>query len=203
MRKLFISGIGTDVGKTVVSSIVVEKLKADYWKPIQAGDLELTDTMKVRQLVSNSKTVFHKEAYKFTNSVSPHYAAALDRITIDPKNIYLPISDNDTLVIEGAGGLMVPLNENYLIIDLIKDIEAEIILVSNNYLGSINHTLLSIEAIQTRNLPLIGIIFNGISNPETERIIQMHTGIRCLGQIPNNPEVNKEFVLKCTSLLTI
>src|ERR1700753_1865673 len=144
-KPLFVTGIGTGIGKTIVSVILVEKLQADYWKPVQSGDLQDTDSDKIRSLVSNDKTRIFPEAYRLTQPFSPHKSAAIDNVTIDPDAFVVPVTDN-MLIIEGAGGLMVPLNNNFLMIDLIKKLNAEVILVSRNYLGSINHTLLSLEA---------------------------------------------------------
>lgn len=190
----FISGIGTNIGKTVVSAILTEALEADYWKPIQAGDIHHTDTDKVKELISNKKSVFHKEAYCLTQPMSPHAAAKMDGIEINLNEIKLPTTNNK-LIIEGAGGLMVPLNNNTLIIDLIEKIPAEVILVSQNYLGSINHTLLSIESLQTRNINIKGIIFNGEENTDSEQFILSHTKVNCLGRIKQHAVVNKEVVL--------
>lgn len=203
MRNIFVTGIGTDIGKTIVSAILVEKLKADYWKPVQSGDLDHTDTMKVKALVSNPDSVFHPEAYRLSKPLSPHHAAKLDDISIAKDKILMPEHQNDTLIIEGAGGLMVPLNTNYLIIDLARDLGAEIVLVSKAYLGSINHTLLSIEAIQQRKLPLLGIIFNGHSNPESEQVILAYSGVRCIGRIPEAEIPGREFIRNCTALIEI
>src|SRR4051812_24407900 len=133
-KHYFVTGIGTGIGKTLVSAVLTEKLKADYWKPIQSGDLENSDTLKVKALVSNSITIFHPETYCLTQPFSPHKSANLDGIEIDPARFVIPPTNN-TLIIEGAGGLMVPLNDNFLIIDLIKKLNAEVILVSQNYLG--------------------------------------------------------------------
>ncbi|MEO6497447.1 MAG: dethiobiotin synthase, partial [Mucilaginibacter sp.] len=127
-QPLFVTGIGTGIGKTIVSAILVEKLKADYWKPVQAGELDDSDTMKVQELVSNPVSVFHPEAYRLTRPYSPHKAADLDDVTIDLKAISLPQTGNQ-LLIEGAGGLMVPLNDGSLVIDLIKQLGAKAILV--------------------------------------------------------------------------
>ena len=113
MKKLFITGIGTDIGKTIVSSIIVEALKADYWKPIQSGDLSFTDTMKVQSLITNTTSVFHQESYKFVNPLSPHAAAALEDTRIDLERTKSPETTNN-LIIEGAGGLLVPLNDKHL-----------------------------------------------------------------------------------------
>src|ERR1700712_618792 len=126
-RTIFITGIGTGIGKTIISAVLVEKLKADYWKPVQSGDLENSDTLIVKNLISNSSTIFHPEAYQLTQPFSPHKSAAIDGITIDPVKIIIPETEN-TLIIEGAGGLMVPLNNQFLIIDLIKKLNAEVIL---------------------------------------------------------------------------
>src|ERR1700733_2925313 len=131
-KPIFVTGIGTGIGKTLVSAILVEKLKADYWKPIQSGDLDDSDTRKVKSLVSNNISHFHREAYRLTQPFSPHKSAAMDGIAIDPKKIVLPATENQ-LVIEGAGGLMVPLNSNFLMIDLIKQLGADVILVRQLY----------------------------------------------------------------------
>src|ERR1035438_4434649 len=121
MRKIFVTGTGTDVGKTIVSAILVEKLKADYWKPVQAGSLNETDTMRVKELITNSKSSFHSEGYCLSGYMSPHAAANSDGIKINLSKIKLPVTKNH-LIIEGAGGLMVPLNEKSLVIDLIKQL---------------------------------------------------------------------------------
>lgn len=172
---LFVTGIGTDVGKTVVSAILVEKLKADYWKPIQSGDLDNSDTMKVQALISNPISKFHPEAYRLTQPYSPHKSAALDGVTIDLDQINLPQTDNQ-LVIEGAGGLMVPLNNTHFIVDLIQKFEAEVVLVVKHYLGSINHTLLSLELLKQKKIKVNTLIFNGDSDEYSEKIINGQTG---------------------------
>ena len=194
MKKYFITGIGTDVGKTVVSAILTEALEADYWKPVQAGDLDNSDTIKVQHLISNSKTVFHQEAYQLTEPMSPHAAAKIDELEIDLDKIQIPETKN-SLIVEGAGGLMVPLNDNHLIIDLIKKLDIEVVLVSQNYLGSINHTILSFESLKVRKLKVAGIIFNGETNEATEQYILNYTGVPCFGRIQKHQTINKEIVL--------
>lgn len=188
----FITGIGTDVGKTVVSGILTEALKADYWKPVQAGDLENSDSMKVKKLVSNNETVFHPEGISLSQPMSPHAAAAIDEIQISAKNIKRPQTAND-LIIEGAGGLLVPLNHTETIADLILTND-RIILVSRNYLGSINHTLLSLETIKNRGLNCFGIIFNGEQNKASEEVILQMTGVRFLGRINEEPYFDRNVV---------
>jgi dethiobiotin synthetase len=193
MRPLFITGIGTGIGKTIVSAIMVEHLKADYWKPIQSGDLDNSDTLMVKSLISNTKTTFHPEAYRLTQPYSPHKSAALDGITINPAQIILPKTDNQ-LIIEGAGGLMVPLNDNYFIIDLIKQLDAEVILVSQNYLGSINHTLLSLEVLKAKNITVKAIVFNGESDEWSESIIKKLVGPINYYHIPTLSNVDKTII---------
>ncbi len=193
MKKIFVTAIDTNAGKTVVSAILTEALKADYWKPVQAGELHDTDTMKARALVSNSTSVFHEETYRLKTPMSPHAAAARDGVTIDLDSIKLPTTDN-TLIIEGAGGLMVPLNENEFVIDLIKKLDAEVVLISRHYLGSINHTLLSAATLKQYGVKVRGIIFNGDEIEGTEEIILKHTGYKHIGTIGEEEVIDKEMV---------
>jgi len=194
MATYFITGIGTGIGKTLISAILTEKLKADYWKPIQSGDLDTSDSITIKSLISNEKTIIHPESYRLTQPLSPHLSARLDGIEIDLQKINTPATDNH-LIIEGAGGLMVPLNENELIIDLIKKLNAEVILVSQNYLGSINHTLLSLNLLKQYEIPVKGIVFNGDENQETERYIQQYGKVKSLGHVPNLKLINKENIV--------
>lgn len=183
--KLFITGISTDVGKTIASAIIVEALQADYWKPIQAGDLEHSDTHKVQSLVSNTQSQFHPNSYALQTPASPHLAAAKDGITIDLNQIQEPETTNH-LVVEGAGGILVPLNDTQSVVDLIQS-DYKVIVVSRHYLGSINHTLLTIEALQNREIQVAGIIFSGDENSSTESIILSRTAVPCLGRIAQEP----------------
>ena len=192
--KLFITGISTDVGKTIASSILVEALEADYWKPIQAGDLDNSDSHKIESYISNNKTVIHKNSYLLNTPASPHLAAKLDGITIDLNQIKEPATENH-LIIEGAGGLFVPLNDTDCVIDLIKP-DYKVVVVSRHYLGSINHTLLTIEALQNRKINIAGIIFNGNENKSTEEIILSKTGIKSLGRINEEPYFDKNVILE-------
>lgn len=192
-KPLFVTGIGTGVGKTVVSAILVEKLKADYWKPVQSGDLHHSDTLAVQGLVSNPTTVFHPEAYHLTQPYSPHKSAALDGIIIDPGQILLP-QTNKQLIIEGAGGLMVPLNDHFFMIDLIKKLNAEVALVCKHYLGSINHTLLSIEALKAKGIPLKHIIFSGVADADSERVILTQLNHVAVSRVPALQAINKQSI---------
>lgn len=190
MHRYFITGIGTEVGKTIVSAIITEALEADYWKPVQAGDLDNSDTKKVQNLISNKKSNFHPNAFALNTPMSPHAAAAIDGVELTSAKIKEPVSHND-LVIEGAGGLLVPINDHETIVDLIKP-DYRVILVSRHYLGSINHTLLSLEALKMRNLSCFGIIFSGKENKSTEEIIQKMSRIRILGRIDEESHFTKE-----------
>lgn len=193
---LFVTGIGTEVGKTVISAILTEALEADYWKPVQAGDLDYSDTHKVKDLVSNSNSVFHCETHALNHPMSPHAAAERDGVEISLNDFKIPHTDNN-LVIEGAGGLMVPLNKRDCMIDLIEGLGVEAVLVSRNYLGSINHTLLSVEALKSRGIAIKGIIFNDEENAETESVILEMTGLQCLGRVGMIEDLSKESVAKC------
>ncbi len=183
--KLFITGISTDVGKTIASAIIVEALQADYWKPIQAGDLEHSDTHKVQSLVSNTQSHFHSNSYALQTPASPHLAAAIDGITIAMNEIQEPKTNNH-LVVEGAGGIFVPLNETQSVVDLIQP-DYKVIVVSRHYLGSINHTLLTIEALQNRKIQVAGIIFSGDENKSSESIILSRTAVPLIGRIAQEP----------------
>ena len=196
--KLFITGISTDVGKTIASAIIVEALEADYWKPIQAGDMDNSDTHKVKSQISNTKSRFFENSYKLNTPASPHYAAELDGIAIDLNKIKEPQTKNH-LVIEGAGGIFVPLNETDCVIDLIQP-DYKVIVVSRHYLGSINHTLLTIEALQNRKLNIGGIIFSGNENKASESIILNKIGINCIGRIDQEPYFDQNVIREYADL---
>lgn len=193
MKNYFITGIGTNIGKTIVSAILTEAIEADYWKPIQAGDLDNSDSLKIKNLISNTITKVHKEAYQLKYAMSPHAADKLENITIDLDKITLPKTANN-LIIEGAGGLMVPLNNTALVIDLIAKLESEVILVSQNYLGSINHTLLTAQVLLKNNIPVKGIIFNGNKNESSEKFILEYTKLNLLGRVDETTYVTKDWI---------
>jgi dethiobiotin synthetase len=193
MRRVFVTGIGTDVGKTVVSAILVEALRADYWKPVQAGGLDEPDSRRVRALISNPDSAIHPEQFRLRTPASPHAAAALDGVDIEVRAFRIPESSR-SLVIEGAGGVLVPLNDHELMADLIRYLQAEVVLVARGYLGSINHTLLSIEALRARNIPLLGLVLNGEwSAPAREAVVQ-HGGALCLGAVNHEQRLDRECI---------
>ncbi|MCR6638212.1 MAG: dethiobiotin synthase [Sporocytophaga sp.] len=190
----FVTAINTDSGKTLVSAILTQALQADYWKPIQSGVER--DADKVRDLINNNHSLIFNESYWFQTPASPHYAAEVENVTIDLDKILIPGNKGNNLVIEGAGGVLVPLNDTHFVIDLAAKFNAEIILVSNNYLGSINHTLLTINEIKRRGLSIKGIIFNGPRNESTEDFILKHSGLKCLLKIDQEKEIDQFVVNK-------
>lgn len=190
-EKYFVTGISTGIGKTLVSAVLTEKLRADYWKPIQSGDLHQSDSLTVAKLISNTQTKIHKEVYRLNQPLSPHLSAKLDGVEIDLALFQLPETKNN-LIVEGAGGLMVPLNDQQLIADLIEQLDLEVVIVSQNYLGSINHTLLTVNELKNRGLKTKGIIFNGASNLESENYILNYTGLQCLGKVPMMENINRD-----------
>lgn len=187
----FVTAIGTDSGKTLISAILTEALSADYWKPIQAG--EPADTDKVKSLVSNNHSTFHPEAFRLKTPASPHAAAKAEGVELSVDEIGLVQTEND-LVIEGAGGVMVPINDLEFVIDIARQPDTEIVLVADLYLGSINHTLLTVDYLKKNDFKVKGIIFNGDVNEESERIIELHSGYRVLLHLPKLGMINPEIV---------
>lgn len=192
VRKIFVTGIGTNVGKTVFSAVLAEALQADYWKPVQAGTHAQTDSMYVQSMLSNKKSQVWTEAFVLKEPMSPHAAAAREGIQLKAADMVLPRTTNQHLIIEGAGGVMVPLHNDFLIRDLISLFDAEVVLVSSNYLGSINHTLLSIEALKPFKLK--GIVFSGIPNEESESFILNYSRVPLLGRIPQAQSITPAWV---------
>jgi len=189
--KYFITAIDTDVGKTIISAIVVKALGAAYWKPIQCGDLVFSDTMKVESLVENVSTF--SEAYALEFPLSPHESARLSDVKVNMEKFSLP--KERPIVVEGAGGLMVPLNDQGdLVIDIAKKIDAQIIVVIKNYLGSINHSLLTIDYLKRNNYNIKGLVINGESTPSSERIIEKISGCKILFRTPFCENVNSAFI---------
>ncbi|MDO6812697.1 dethiobiotin synthase [Tenacibaculum soleae] len=197
MKKYFITGISTEVGKTVASAIVTEALQADYWKPIQAGELEDSDSHKIKKFISNKKTVIHPNSYALKTPMSPHAAAEIDGVTVELSKINEPKTNNN-LVIEGAGGLLVPLNNSDTILDIIK-LNYKVIVVSRHYLGSINHTLLTVKLLQEKGFD-VAIIFSGDEHKTTEEIIKKMTNVTVIGRIDEEPYFDKNVVKEYAEL---
>lgn len=198
MKGYVVAGIGTDVGKTVVAAVLVEALDADYWKPVQAGELSHTDSHEIEQLAPGNGRQIHAEVYRLTEAMSPHAAAEIDAVTIRRDSLKLPACDtrtsNRTLIVELAGGLMVPMAPGLLNIDLLSDWGLPVVLVSRYYLGSINHTLLSVEALRRRNIPIAGIVFNGDPVETSRSVILAETKLPVIADIPTAQEVDAEII---------
>ena len=187
--KYFVTAISTDSGKTLVSAILCDALGLDYWKPIQSGsDRDIDEVFSI----TSENMICFPEQYLLNTPESPHAAAEKDGVKIDLNKFVIPDSEN--LLIEGAGGLMVPLNDDDLILDLIKKLDVPVVLVSNTYLGSINHTLLSCELLKINNIKVAGLVFNGEENKDSEAIIEKRTGYPVLLRVPKFDKVNKETV---------
>ena len=194
MKPIFITGAGTGVGKTLVAAIVTEALQADYWKPVQAGYAEGTDSLWIEKMLSNKKTIIHPELYKLKMAASPHLAAEAEQKKIVLKDIinHLPKTKNQ-LIIEGAGGLMVPLNKNKFVLDLIKKLKAKVIIVSKNELGSINHSLLTAAILKKEKIDVAGWIFNE-EYLDYENEIEKWSGYPLLASVKHLPTISKETI---------
>lgn len=199
-KKLFVTGIGTEVGKTVCSSILTKYFNADYWKPIQSGDLHFSDSMKIKEWVGEN-VMIHPEKYRLQLAASPHQSALEEGVLINSNDFKLPETQNN-LIVEGAGGLMVPISDEEFIIDLIEKLNLPVALVVKNYLGCINHTLLSFMVLEQKNIKLEYLILNGNFPEDTERIIckniQQETKII---RIPDIEKITKENIGRITKQL--
>ena len=195
---LFITGIGTNVGKTVVSAMLTEALQADYWKPIQSGVVEGKDSDTVKSLITNSKSVFHPETYLLKEPLSPHFAAKLNGVTIELDKINLPKTTNH-LIIEGAGGLLVPINDAQYVIDIAKQLDCEIVLVISSYLGCINHSLLSIDYLLRNHFKIKALVFNGTFEPEVKQAITSYVKNTLIIDVPQVDELSKPSILQIST----
>lgn len=201
MANYFVTGIGTNVGKTIVSAVLVEALQSDYWKPIQSGTIDGKDSDLIKELISNSKTIIHPETYSLKEPLSPHFAAHLEGLEIDINSLELPQTNNQ-LIIEGAGGLLVPINKSHYVIDIAKQFNCEIILVISNYLGCINHSLLSIDYLVRNNFKIKALVFNGEFEDQVKNVIinyVSHLNIVEIKQL----HLNKESVKKVAAGINI
>jgi len=182
---IFVTGTDTGVGKTVASAVLMTGLEADYWKPIQCGSTTPTDREWVREQTGLPPDRFHPETYTLTQPLSPHAAAELDGVRIELSDFELPrASESRPLIVEGAGGIMVPLNGSQLMIDLMKALGLPVVLVARSTLGTINHTLMSLDQLRRAGLGVPGVILNGPRNEVNREAIERFGGVRTLGWIP-------------------
>ena len=190
-KKVFVAGTDTNIGKTVTAAILTAGLEAEYWKPIQCGVDEETDRSWVLQKTALPENRFHPEAYLLKHPLSPHAAARLEEIHIDMARINAPHpSGGRRLVVEGAGGLLVPLNDQYTMIDLIKKLGLPVILTAGSGLGTINHTLLSLRELERNRIEVLGVVLNGPNNPSNREAIEQFGRVRVLAEIAPLSEIN-------------
>jgi dethiobiotin synthetase len=189
-----IAGIHTGIGKTMCSAILCEALGYDYWKPVQAGDLDNSDSIFIKNHVANPLCTIHAETYCLKMAASPHIAADTEGVLIEKEKFVLPKSANK-IIVETAGGIMSPLAKGFLNLDLIKHLGLPVVLVSENYLGSINHTLLTVKLLQNENIPIKGLVFNGETVKSSVDFILEHTGLPLLFSIPRFQTVENKRIL--------
>lgn len=199
-RPYFVTGIGTGVGKTVFSSILASALDADYWKPVQAGDLEHSDSNFIKRYSELNAGVIHPEAYSLKYAMSPHKAAELEKVKIDIDQINLPKTENN-LIIEGAGGCMVPINWEHTYMDLMAKFNPKIFVVVKNYLGSINHTLLTLEILKAANLDIEGMIIMGAESKGSEEAYLNFGKVPIVHRIPWAKPISPKFVKDQSEIL--
>ncbi len=199
---IIIAGIHTGIGKTICSAVICQALGYDYWKPVQAGDLDNSDSLFIKKNVSHSGCIIHSETYRMPLAASPHFAAAQSGVLIKPEDFVLPNTGN-SLVIETAGGIMSPLAKDFLNIDLIMELNQPVVVVSNNYLGSINHTLLTVAALQQRHIPIEGLVFSGAVVDSSREFILEHTKLPMLFSIPFFVKIDKEVIAAFAKTVSI
>jgi len=196
-KGFFITAIHTDSGKTLASAILTYALKADYWKPVQCG--EPADTDQIKSWLG-SEVVCHPERYRLQTPASPHFAAEKEGVSMRLSDFKLPDTSNN-LIVEGAGGVLVPVSTKETIADLIEHLELPVILVINHYLGALNHGMLTIRELKRRQIPLAGIIFNGEDFQNAESILLQEAGCSCLLRIPKLESVGLEQIRELSTQL--
>jgi dethiobiotin synthase len=194
VRGVFVTGTDTDVGKTFVSTLLTVGLEGNYWKPIQTGSREGTDSQFVEQFVNRERVV--KESYCLKEPLSPNHASEIEGISIDYNRIHLPKSDR-FLIVEGAGGVLVPLGSGKMMIDLIRKFNFPCLVVARSGLGTLNHTLLTISELRRKRIPLLGVALNGKSNPLNRKSIEHYGRVRVLFEVDHLDEIS-ELKLKNT-----
>lgn len=190
-----VAGIGTDVGKTVVSAILAKIFHADYWKPIQSGNEELSDGAKIASWLKDENHHIHETTYSLQAPLSPHHAARKENIKIAFEAFKVPTTKKN-LIIEGVGGVLVPISLHHHTLELFKSWNCQWVIVSKHYLGSINHTLLTAEILKLNKIPILGLVFNGLQNKDTEDAILEMTKLPLLGRLFQEPQINTKTLQK-------
>lgn len=196
---VIVAGTGTEVGKTIAAAILSRMLRADYWKPVSCASEEECDRRVVEGLLSDTDSTCHREAYSLPYPLSPHAAARRAGVTLKASLLQIPVNTK-RLVIELVGGVLCPFNDDTTLVDILKHWDCQWVVVSKNELGSINHTLLTAEALQARDISPLGIIFNGEETPESEAFIRRHTGLPCIGRIDQETTITSETIKRYSAL---
>jgi len=192
-RRLFVTGTDTGVGKTIISAILVAGLGSHYWKPVQSGLEEMTDTEWIQGATGLPDTHFHRETCRLNRPLSPHAAAAADGVRIELESFELPETP-DYLIVEGAGGIMVPLNKKEFMLDLMIRLRLPILLVARSGLGTINHTMLSLDQLRRSGLEVFGMVMNGVKNTSNRKAIEHYGKVKVLAEIEPLPQINPEIL---------
>ena len=200
MKGFFVTGTDTDIGKTIFATALTLKLKGQYWKPVQSGTAEQTDSQFAQKILGSDKVL--PETYKLTPPLSPNHAAAIDGVQIDFDRINLPTNLSTPLIVEGVGGIMVPLNERHLVIDLIKKFDLPCILVAKSTLGTLNHTLLSLEALRSRAVEVLGVVLNGPKNWRNKESIERFGQVKVIGEMEKIENLSAENLLNSLEQLS-
>ena len=200
MKGFFVTGIDTGIGKTLACAVLVRAIRGNYWKPVQCGDLENTDTHTVKKLLGDFPCQYFPECFQLKAAKSPHRAAREEGLEISLNDFSWPVGSSP-LVVEGAGGVLVPLNGRDYIVDLAAKFRLPAILLSRHYLGSLNHTLMAVEALQNRDIPIRGFIFNGIRDLESEKFLQTRTGLPMLLHMEQEEKLDSRCIPKYASLI--
>jgi dethiobiotin synthase len=194
-KQFFVTGTDTGIGKTMVSAMFMSALNATYWKPVQAGLDEETDTEFVTRVAELDESRVIPERYRLETPMSPHAAADIDQVQIKPSDFELPNFETEHLIVEGAGGLIVPINWQFTVIDLIKQLDLPVVLVARTSLGTLNHTLLSIEALNNRGIEVCAVILSGDEHQSNKETIE-HLGKVPVYHLPMLSTINKESLVE-------
>lgn len=198
-KAIAIAGIHTNIGKTIASAVIAEAIGADYWKPVQAGKDE-RDAELLKKLLTNGQDRVYNEAVVLSQPLSPHTAAEIDNVEVDYKKFAWPKTDK-MLLVETAGGLLSPMSADATMADFIAYYNLPVILVSLNYLGSINHTLLTIEVLRSRGITVKGLIMNGLENESSENFITAYSDMPIIARIPYINDISNDGVRRCAMQL--
>ncbi|MBT4162751.1 MAG: dethiobiotin synthase [Gammaproteobacteria bacterium] len=196
--RIFVTGTGTDVGKSVISAVLLAGMRGHYWKPIQSGTLDATDTMLIQGLTGLDQDHFLPETYRLNQPLSPHTSAELDGVKISLDDLSLPDAQSyRTLIVEGAGGIMVPLNDRETMLDLIEKLSLPTVVVADSGLGTINHTLLTVDKLKRHHIDVLGVVMNGIRNPPNRRAIERFGQVDVLAEVEPMEDMGPQVLEEC------